>query len=359
MPSAQVLLSLENLDGTPYFLDPRAVLRNAAKPLADLGLHPVIATELEFYLIEHVDNEFRPRVARIPGSQLPQDGLQFSTLEDLVEIDPFLKDLNDACRAQNVPAGATLSEYSPGQFEVNLQHVDDLAAACDHAVLLKRIVKGTALQHGLAACFMAKPFTEFAGCGMHVHISLLDDDGRNVFEGKCADGDFSDTLRYAIGGLAAVMDESMAIFAPNANSYRRYVKESYVPTTPNWGRNHRDMALRIPLSSPRNTRVEHRVAGADTNPYLTVAALMAGIHHGIENQCDPGKMVPEGVEVEDDVTLPVRWEKALDKFEAGTILPAYLGQEYHKTFAACRREESERVHAEITNRDYEWYLRAM
>jgi len=359
VPSAQVLLELVDTDGTPYFLDPRNVLRNALKPLTDMGLRPVIATELEFYLLEHDGEEFRAKVARIPGSQMPQDGLQFSSLDDLAEIDPFLVDLSEVCRAQNIPAGAALSEYAPGQFEVNLQHVSDPALACDHAVLLKRAVKAVARRNELAASFMAKPFVDFAGCGMHVHISVLDADGNNIFAGTSADGDFSDTLRHAIGGMAAAMDESMAIFAPNANSYRRYGRNSYVPSTPNWGPNHRDLALRIPLSSAKNTRVEHRVAGADSNPYLVVAAILAGIHYGIANQIDPGVMVKTGEAVDENVTLPVRWELALDAFDAGKILPQYLGQEYHRVFGSCRREECDRFHAEVSNRDYEWYLRAV
>lgn len=358
-PTAQVLLQLFENDGSLHFLDPRNVLRAACQPLTDMGLHPVIATELEFYLVEHDGETFRPRTARIPGSDLPQDGLQFSSLDDLLDVDPFLTDLANICRDQNIPAGAALSEYAPGQFEVNLHHVDEPELACDHAVLLKRAVKGAAHRNDLAATFMAKPFAEFAGCGMHVHISLLDDNGDNVFAGKSADGEFSDTLRHAIGGMAATMEESMAIFAHNANSYRRYAKNSYVPSTPNWGPNHRDLALRIPLSSPENTRVEHRVAGADANPYLVVAAILAGMHHGIAEQCDPGVMVQERETVDDIVTLPVRWELALDAFDAGKILPAYLGEEYHRVFASCRREECERFHSQITNRDYEWYLRAV
>ncbi len=358
LPAAQVLLELSDPDGTPYWLDPRNVLRGAAQPLTDMGLHPVIATELEFYLVEHNGEEFRPKTARIPGSDLPQGGYQFATMEDLVDIDPFLTDLSKTCEAQNIPAGAALSEYAPGQFEVNLHHVDDPARACDHAVLLKRAVKAAALKNDLAASFMAKPFADIAGCGMHIHVSLLDDDGLNVFAGTCADGEFSETLRHAIGGMAAIMDESTAIFSPNANSFRRFAPNTYVPATPNWGPNHRDLALRIPLSSPENTRVEHRVAGADSNPYLVVAAILAGIHHGIVSESDPGVMVQPGEEVDEAVTLPVRWELALNAFDAGQVLPQYFGK-YHQIFASCRREECDRFNAEVSNRDYEWYLRAV
>ena len=159
--------------------------------------------------------------------------------------------------------------------------------------------------------------------------------------------------------MANIMAESMAIFAPNANSYRRYGRNSYVPCAPNWGPNHRDLALRIPLSSPENTRVEHRVAGADANPYLVMAAVLAGIHHGIVSKSDPGVMVQAGQEVDDEVALPVRWELALDAFAAGTVLPEYIGKTYHEVFGKCRREECDRFHSEISERDYEWYLRAV
>ena len=317
LPTAQCLLELTEFDGTPYFLDPRNVLRKALQPLTDMGLHPVIATELEFYLVKHDGNTFVPRLPSIPGSDLGQDGIQFASFDDLDDVDPFLVDLDQFCRIQNIPAGAALSEYSPGQFEVNLNHVDDPVLACDHAILLKRAVKAAARKNGLAATFMAKPFSEHAGNGLHMHISLLDGDGKNVFSGSSKDGDFSDTLRHAIGGLAQAMPESMAVFAPNANSYRRYAPGFYVPATPNWGPNHRDLSMRIPVSSQKNRRVEHRVAGADANPYLVVAAVMAGIQHGIENQCDPGPMTAEKEVIEYQTTLPVRWSRSLDAFEAG------------------------------------------
>ncbi len=170
-------------------------------------------------------------------------------MEDVEDVDPFLAELYSVCAAQNIPAGATLKEFSPGQFEVNLHHVPNAELACDHAVLLKRAVKAVARRHGLGASFMAKPFADAAGCSLHVHVSLIDKSGRNVFAGQCADGPFSDTLRHAVGGLAATMGESMAIFAPTANAYRRYRPGLFVPMTPNWGINHRGVALRIPLSA--------------------------------------------------------------------------------------------------------------
>jgi glutamine synthetase len=358
VPTAQVLLAMADSKGQPYFADPRQVLRNAARPLQDMGLIAVTATELEFYLLEPDGDRPSPKVGRIPGTRHPQDGPQYGSMEDVEDVDPFLAELYTFCRAQDIPAGATLKEFSPGQFEVNLHHVPSAELACDHAVLLKRVVKAAARRHGLGASFMAKPFAESAGCSLHVHVSLVDQAGRNVFAGSKPQQPFSDTLRHAIGGLAAAMGESMAIFAPTANSYRRYRPGLFVPLTPNWGINHRGVALRIPLSAPEDTRIEHRPAGADGNPYLVMAAILAGIHHGIANRCEPGPMIAQGEIIEEKATLPLRWEAALAAFEAGSILPQYLGKRYHALYASCRREECDRFHAEITDRDYEWYLRA-
>lgn len=358
VPTAQVLLSMATAKGEPFFADPRQVLRNAARPLKEMGLTAVAATELEFYLIDPSGDRPTPKVGKIPGMKQMQDGPQYGCMEDVEDADPFLAELYSTCAEQNIPVGATLKEFSPGQFEVNLHHVASAELACDHAVLLKRAVKAVARRHGLAASFMAKPFEDCAGCSLHVHVSLLDASGRNVFTGS-GSAPFSETFRHAVGGLAATMAESMAIFAPTANSYRRYRPGLFVPLAPLWGINHRGVALRVPLSGPEDTRIEHRPGGADGNPYLVMAAILAGLHHGITKRCDPGPMVESGEILEEKIGLPLRWEAALDAFEAGTVLPQYLGKRYHRLFATCRREECDRFHAQISDRDYEWYLRAI
>lgn len=359
LPTAQVLLEMVNLDGTPYENDPRNVLRRAMQPLYDMGLKPVLATELEFYLVEHDGTQFRPRMPRIPGSDLPQPGMQYSVMEDLYEVDDFLTDLVAICEAQNIPAGAALAEFSPGQYEVNLHHVDDPVLACDHAVLLKRAVKAAARKNGLAATFMAKPFADTAGSGLHIHVSVLDEDDNNIFAGESKDGSFSDQLRHAIGGLSAAMVESTAIFAPNANSYRRHSPGNFVAASPNWGPNHRGVAFRIPLSGSRDKRLEHRVAGADSNPYFVVAAVLAGIHHGISTKCEPRPMTPERAKLDYTVEIPVRWPHALDAFDAGKILPHYFGKDYCELYSKCRREEESNFNAEIPTKDFDWFLRAV
>ena len=362
-PTGQVLASLGELDGGPAWVDPRNVLAGVLQRFADSGLTPVVATELEFYLVAPGDGVVPvPLLGRIPGTGMQQQGIQYAMAEDMWEHDAFLNDVRVACELQGVPLTIIHSEFAPGQWEINTHHVRDPLMACDHALLLKRIVKGVALQHGISATFMAKPFAASAGCGMHIHTSLYDASGANVFSAGEAQQvpAISDTLRHSIGGMAQTMPAAMAIFAPNANSYRRFVAGTYVPMSPCWGYNHRDVSLRIPVSSDDNRRVEHRVAGADANPYLVVAAILAGMHYGIEQGCEPGPMVPENTELpEQAAVLPNRWESALDEFARSAVLRDYLGSSYCSVFQTMRRAECDAFHASISNLDYQWYLRAV
>jgi len=360
--TAQVLATFTELDGSAALFDSRNILIKALQPLQAMNLQPIVATELEFYLLKNGEgNVPEPLLGKIPGTQIDQPGTQYAMPEDLWDNDAFLEDVRKACEVQNVPMITVHSEFSPGQFEINLHHVDDPVSACDHAILLKRIVKGVAREHGMAATFMAKPFMDVPGSGLHVHFSLYDAEGSNIFANPSSSDvpAISDKLRHAIGGLAETMGDAMAIFAPNANSYRRLIPGNFAPLTPNWGYNHRDVALRIPVSGHEDCRVEHRVAGADANPYLVMAALAAGIHYGLEAGSDPGEMVPEGLEIEEEITLPRIWSLALDEFDSSAVLPQYLGQDYCRLFGTVRRGECEQFTAQVSNVDYEWYLRAM
>ena len=209
---------------------------------------------------------------------------------------------------------------------------------------------------------MAKPFEEDSGSGLHIHMSLVDKNGQNYFsqnKEKMASPPFSARLRHAVGGLAKTMAESTAIFAPNANSYRRLRPEMFAPVEPNWGANHRNVALRIPVSDEKNLRFEHRVSGADANPYLVTAAILAGVHHGLKNKCDPGRMVEEGEIITLKRKIPNRWDAAIDKFSRSKILPQYLGEDYCRIFAAHRRYESQMFHNVVTDADFDFYLRAV
>lgn len=361
-PMGQALFRLFEDDGVPLFSDPRYVLERAMQPLGKMGLKMVMATELEFYLLDAKAN--RPTVAtpHVPGVGRLQPGAQVYHPDDLWEIEPFLNDVYDYCDAQNIPADSAIAEYSQGQFEINLRHVDDPVLACDHAVLLKRAVKAAARKHGFVACFMAKPFEEDAGNGLHIHMSLVDRKGNNYFShgrDSLASPPFSARLRYAVGGLLKSMPETTAICAPNANSYRRLRPDMFAPVEPNWGVNHRVVAIRIPQSDAKNLRFEHRVAGADANPYLVTAAVVAGVHYGLKNKCDPGTLIEQGTQIEPKLRIPNRWDSAIDKFQRSKILPAYLGKDYCRYFAMNRREESRRFHNAVGQLDFDWYLRSV
>ena len=362
-PTAQVLAGFADLDGRPAWVDPRNALANALAIFSAGGLKPVAATELEFYLLQDSEESTpRPLQGRIVGTNLQQEGIQYCMADDLWEADGFLEEVRQACELQGVPLTAIHSEFSSGQWEINTHHVEDPVLACDHAMLLKRIVKGVARQHGFAASFMAKPFADSAGSGLHIHTSVYNAQGENIFDAaeQAQPPAMSDMMRHAVGGLSVTMAEAMAIFAPNANSYRRFRPGAYAPYAPTWGYNHRDVALRIPVSSGSNRRIEHRVAGADANPYLVMAAVLAGIQHGMTEQCEPGPETPMGAElVVPEARLPNRWDSALELFRSSQVLPGYLGEDYCKAFGLVRQGECDDFHFRIPNLDYEWYLRAL
>ncbi len=360
--TAQALFRLYFRDGEPFFADPRTVLERAMRPFQKMKLDIVMAAELEFYLLDAKTDRPTQKTSLVPGIGRPQPGPQVYHPDDLWDIENFLDDLNDVCAAQNIPAGSTTSEFAPGQFEINLGHVDDPVLACDHAVLLKRAIKAVARQHAFVACFMAKPFEEDSGSGLHVHMSLVDRSRKNYFsqsKEKMASPPYSARLRHAVGGLVKTMTDATAIFAPNANSYRRLRPEMFAPVEPNWGANHRNVAIRIPVSDEKNLRFEHRVSGADASPYLVTAAILAGVHHGLKNRCDPGRMVREGEVISLKNKLPNRWDAAIDKFSRSKVLPEYLGAEFCKSYVLNRRSESARFHNVVSNTDFDWYLRAV
>ena len=361
-PTGQALFTLANDDGTAFFADPRNVLERALQALKKMRLQPVMATELEFYLLDA--NAARPAVAvpKIPGSDRIQPGPQVYHPDDLYEIEAFLNDVYDYCDIQNIPAESAISEYSPGQFEINLRHVDNPLLACDHAVLMKRVIKAAARQHGFIACFMAKPFAEDAGSGLHIHMSLVDHNGKNYFShgrDSLAAPPFSARLRHAVGGLLKIMPEATLICAPNANSYRRLRPDMFAPVEPSWGVNHRVVAIRIPQSDARNLRFEHRVSGADANPYLVTAAILAGLHYGLKNKCEPAAMVEQGEKIVPKLKIPNRWDAAIDKFSRSKVLPEYLGHDYCKYYAMNRRAECTSFHNTVTELDFDWYLRSV
>ncbi|PTD28088.1 glutamine synthetase family protein [Sphingomonas fennica] len=350
---AQVTCSLHELDGTVCALDPRAILQRVIDRFAADGLTPVVACELEFYLID--GRRGRDGAIRLPrGAGM---GVEVYGLPQLEEASPFLRDLWAACDAQGIPLEGAISECAPGQLELTLRHRADALRAADDAVAYKRAAKGVARVHGCDATFMAKPWADRAGSGLHLHLSIADAAGTNLFAADDPAG--TPMLRHAIGGMLALMAESVAILAPNANSYRRFRPNSYAPTAPTWGINNRTVALRVPAGPAPTRHIEHRVAGADANPYLAVAALLAAAHHGISRGIDPGPPVTgDGYAAAAGAgsRLPGDWFDALRLFDRSAILRDYLGDRTVDMFATVKRTEQERFHEHVTALDYDWYL---
>ena len=360
-PAAQAMITMFDRNGEHYSNESRNILRQVIEKFEADGFRATVAVELEFYLIHDKDAlSINPRHGPLPGTVLQDKGPQVYSMEDLRELDPFFNELKEACKIQNIPMGTTISEFSRGQFETNLHHVDDPLLASDHAILLRRAVRETAKSFGLGATFMAKPFMETAGSGMHIHISLKNEKGDLLFQTDSKqETNFNQNIEHAVGGLAQTMEEGMAIFCPNANSYRRFQPGFFAPITPNWGPNHRNLSIRIPLSDSGNVRIEHRAAGADANPYLVMACVLAGIHSGLKNKITPPEMISESEVIDPEVTLPVKWDKALEAFENATVLNEYLGSEYSDLFLRSRRCEMDRFTSQISNKDFEWYLRSI
>ena len=353
-PTAQVMLSMYDLAGNPAVADPRHVLARAIERLQAQGLAPVLAVELEFYVLRETSRGAEPAGSLARGSgQIDAYGL--ARLEELA---PLFDEVYAAARAQGIPAETLMSEYAPGQFEITLTHRRDALRAVDEAVLLKRLLRGVAARHGYLVTFMAKPFADLAGSGMHLHVSLADAAGNNLFAAEDPAG--TPLLRAALGGLKATMAESLLVFAPNGNSYRRFRSQSYAPVAANWGVNNRSVSLRVPLGPPASRHIEHRIAGADANPYLAAATVLAGVERGIALQLDPGPPVTGNgySAAEGSQALPRTWQEAIDRATASSFLAAALGDDFLKIFLAIKRQECDRFSAEVTELDRSWYLRA-
>ena len=354
-PTGQLMLTMFDGAGKPAAADPRHALVRVVERFTAGGMTPVVACEIEFYLLrQEPGGQLVPAGGGRGSERQKIDAYSLTRLDDLA---PVFDDVFRATRAQGLPAETLMSEYSPGQFEITLHHRDDALRAVDEAVMFKRLLRGVAAKHGLVACFMAKPFTGRAGSGLHVHVSLNDPQGRNLFSSEDPAG--TPALRHAIGGMKTAMGESMAVFAPNANSYRRFVSQSYAPTAPIWGINNRSVSLRVPAGPPASRHVEHRIAGADANLYLAVATVLAGAELGLRERLDPGPPVEgNGYAQATERTLPATWHEALQRAAGSGFLAHALGPEFLEVFLAIKQQECARFSAEVSELDYGWYLRS-
>ena len=335
-PTALLPIWMFRENGTPYEGDPRHALAQVVQRFKARGLTPVCAIELEFFLID--DSGKTLQVPPSPRSGKRRKAAETLSIRALDVFDTFFTDLYDACEAMDIPADTSTSETGLGQFEVNLMHCDDALRAADDAWLFKMLVKGLARRHGFAASFMAKPYPEYSGSGLHTHFSLLDEAGRNVFDSGGPKG--TALLKQAVAGCMNAMRDSTLIFAPHQNSYERLIPGKHAPTAVCWGYENRTAAIRIPAGNPGARRIEHRVAGGDVNPYLMLAAILGAALDGIENEMEPpSPIVGNAYAVDGLPQIAEDWETAIDALEQSTIVPRFLHPELIKNLISTKRQE--------------------
>ena len=350
--TALIPVWLAEEDGSPFSGDPRRALADVVARFKARGLTPVVATELEFYLVDPSGAVPRPPVSPVSGKRLDTDSVL--SLDELEHFSGFMDGVYDACKAQGIQADAAIAENGAGQFEINMMHVDDPLRAADDATLFKRLVRGVARKHGFAATFMAKPYGDQAGNGLHVHFSLVDENGGNVFDNGTTEG--SPVLLNAVAGLLETMAQNTLTFAPHENSYRRLMPGAHAPTSVAWGYENRTAAIRIPGGSPKARRIEHRVAGADANPYLVLAAILGGALLGIERELQPTPAITGDAYRHDLPQLPIDWPAAIAAFEQGAEVPEIFSTRLQGMFTGCKRQEYRRFKRQVTGFEYHSYL---
>ena len=358
-PVAQCLITMEQTPGEAYFANPRHVLDQICDQYQSQGLTPMVAVELEFYLTDAKrlkSGLLQPPIAPITG--LRESDTQVYAVDNLDDYSALLDDIVLAAQGQNIPASTAVAEYAPGQFEINLQHIADPVLACDQAILLKRIIKSVSRKHGFGATFMAKPYADQAGSGMHIHMSLLDDSATNVF--ACDQKNQPNAmLGKALAGLQATMADTMALLCPKVNSYRRFQPGFFVAMAPTWGVDNRTVALRIPNGSGAATRIEHRVAGADANPYLAMAALLSGALHGINNDLDLGPQTTGNGAEKTTSSLPLNWVDAYGILAKSKFAANAFGADFLWVYVQVQQQEYTEFNRHVSSLEIDWYRRTL
>lgn len=333
-PSAMLQMWMYTEAGEPFGGDPRHALASVLNRFAERGWQVLAATEQEFYLIDDAGAELQPPSS--PRSGKRRLGGEILSIRALDAFDNFFAELYDAADAMGIPAETAISEAGLGQYEINLVHRPALDAA-DDAWLFKLLVKGLARKHGFAASFMAKPYADHSGTGMHVHFSILDAEGRNVFDNGGERG--TDELMYAIGGCLRAMKDSTLVFAPHGNSYDRLVPGAHAPTGIGWAYENRTAAIRIPAGTTSARRIEHRVAGGDTNPYLMLSVILGAALTGIEDRVVPPQPIKGNAYARNLETLPSDWHEAIRLFEESRLMPRILPKELIRNYLMTKRQE--------------------
>ncbi|MDZ7709778.1 MAG: glutamine synthetase family protein [Roseovarius sp.] len=350
-PQALVPMVMHFEDGTPFEGDPRHALATVLARYAARGWEVFAATELEFTLVEPAGKSLK--TVRDPRSGRRMKAPGILSLGQMDAFDAFLSALYSAGAEMGIPVESAISEAGIGQFELTLHHQSALRAA-DDTWLFKNLIKGLARRHGYVATFMAKPFDSDSGNGMHMHFSVLDADGRNVFDDGTPRG--TDILRSGVAGCLAAMPASTLIFAPHANSYARLVPGAHAPTGAGWGYENRTAALRIPGGPNAARRIEHRVAGGDINPYLTFAAILGAAITGIDDAMVPPAPITGNAYEADLPQLAADWGAAIDAFETDPLIARIFPPGLIANLVMTKRQEHARIDAMDARDHWKVYL---
>lgn len=337
-PTAQVICDLVDPDGNPSWITPRQVLQRVVKAYDEKGWRPVVAPEIEFYLVAKntdPDNPLQPPTGR---SGRPLAGGQSYSIAGINEFDELIDDIYHFCEAQGLEIDTLIHEEGPSQMEINLRHGDPLALA-DQVFMFKRTIREAALKHDMYATFMAKPIQGAPGNAMHVHQSVVDaKTGKNIFSN--ADGSEHELFRAFVGGMQHYLPKALVMMAPYVNSYRRMTPDAAAPVNTAWGYDNRTTAFRVPNSDAQSRRVENRLPGSDCNPYLALAASLAcgylGMVYGLVPTDPTAETANEG-----DVDLPRGLLEAVSLFEEEHAFDGILGREFIANYAGVKRGEFE------------------
>ncbi|WP_181128695.1 glutamine synthetase family protein [Pseudomonas capeferrum] len=345
-PRALAICDADELDGGGSGLSTRGQLKAVIARYAALGLAPVVATELEFFVFAanpDPGQAFQPPLGK-DGRR--EDGQSAFSVSSNNGLRPFFSEVYRCMAALGLPRDTFMHEMGVSQFEINLLHDDPLLLA-DQTFLFKHLLKEVALKHGVTVVCMAKPLARTAGSSMHIHQSLVEiDSGRNVFSDR--DGQATDTFHHFIGGLQACMADFTALFAPHVNSYQRLCHPYASPNNACWSEDNRAAGLRIPASSPSARRVENRLPGADANPYLAIAASLAAGLHGIERRLSPTSAIQGEFQVPEHLSLPCTLHAALERLKRSTLARELFGTEFIEGYVATKTLELTDFLDEIT-----------
>jgi glutamine synthetase len=337
-PTAQVISDCVYADGGAVDISPRFVLQRVLELYAAKGWKPIVAPELEFFLVQINTDPDYPLVPPVGRTGRTESGRQAYGIDAVNEFDPIFEDVYDYCEAQEIDIDTLTHEAGAAQIEINFNHGDALSLA-DQVFLFKRTVREAAVRHQIYATFMAKPMQGEPGSAMHIHQSIVDlDSGTNLFASD--DNTDTDLFRGHIAGLQKFLPAVMPLLAPNVNSYRRLIAGTDAPINVHWGRDNRTVGLRVPLSAPDNRRVENRVAGADANPYLALAASLACGYLGMTLNLRPEDPV-RGSAHGRPFSLPRHQSDALEKFNACDPLKEILGAKFIAAVTHVKQAEYE------------------